>query len=152
MIRCLLALTDGSEPATAAVETAIDLARSIGPEARLHVAAVIDYVEIPGMLSKPPPGAPDLLTVQAHNALEAAKSAAAAAGVAIEAHLLKGDVVDSILACAGEIGADMLVAGVTARSKLARFVLGSVVADLVRATDLPVTVVRRPIGVDEKDG
>jgi nucleotide-binding universal stress UspA family protein len=46
----------------------------------------------------------------------------------------------------------MLVAGVTARSKLARFVLGSVVADLVRATDLPVTVVRRPTGVDEKDG
>ena len=37
LIRCVLAATDGSETAIAAVETATQLTVSLGPHARMHV-------------------------------------------------------------------------------------------------------------------
>lgn len=143
MIRCVLAMTDGSEPATAAVDTAVDLTLSLGPSAELHVAAVIDYVGVPSVLSKRPADAPDLLAEQAQEALALAAAAAFAKGLEVRTHLLTGEVVASILATAQEVGADMLVAGVHGRNRLVRMVMGSVVSNLVRATELPVVVVRR---------
>jgi nucleotide-binding universal stress UspA family protein len=142
VFRCVLAATDGSDAALAAVRTAIELAESFGAEARLHVAAVIDYAGVPSVLAKAPEAAPDLLTEQAEEALRLAYVAAFAAGVEVQTHLLTGGVVEMLLECAQEIGADVLVAGVQVRNRLARIVMGSTVGDLVRESGLPVLVVR----------
>jgi nucleotide-binding universal stress UspA family protein len=142
MIRCVLLATDGSEAACAAVRTAIDLTQSLGPDARLHVASVVDYVEVPSVLGKHPPSAPDLLWEQAEEALNDAAAGIRKAGLAVETHLLHGDVVDALLKCAAEVRADVLVAGAQGLNPLVRLVMGSAVARLVRSTTLPVVVVR----------
>jgi nucleotide-binding universal stress UspA family protein len=142
MMRCVLVATDGSEPSIKAVQTAIELASSFGPQGRLHVASVVDYVAVPGNMGKQPAGAPDLLTEQANGALQQAQAATAAAGMDAQMHLLTGDVVEVILACAAEVGADLLVAGMHGRNRLARLVIGSVTGRLVRTSQLPIVVVR----------
>jgi nucleotide-binding universal stress UspA family protein len=144
MIRCVLVATDGSRAAEAAVKTGIELARSLGPDARLHVASAIDYAPVPGVLAKHPKGAPDLLADQATSALAFASAAATAAGLTAENHLLNGDIVAAILACAEKIGADIIVAGYHGHNPIVRLVMGTVVGNLVRSTTLPVVVVRPP--------
>ena len=144
MIRCVLVATDGSEASLAAVRTAVDLTASLGPDARLHVAAVIDYAGVPGVLAKQPPEAPDLLAEEAEGALVSAMAAVAEAGLDAQQHLLRGEVVEALLDRAAEVGADILVAGFHGRNRLARLVMGSVVGHLVRSTTLPVVVVRSP--------
>lgn len=144
MIRCVLVATDGSDASLAAVRVAAELTASLGADARLHVAAVVDYAGVPGVLAKRPADAPDLLTEEAQAALESAATILVADGVQAEAHLLHGEVVEALLACAAEAGADIMVAGFHGRNRLARLVMGSVVGKLVRSTDLPVVVVRAP--------
>jgi len=142
MIRSVMVATDGSEASMAAVRTAVELTASLGPEALLHVAAVVDYAGVPGVLAKQPPAAPDLLTDEARKALDRAGGIAAEAGLPAERHLLHGEVVEALLTCAAEHAVDILVAGFHGRNRLARLVMGSVVGKLVRSTHLPVVVVR----------
>ncbi|MBV8490379.1 MAG: universal stress protein [Candidatus Eremiobacteraeota bacterium] len=144
MIRTVLVATDGSDAALDAVRTAADLARSLGPDARLHVVSAVDYIAVPGPLGKAPDGAPDLLKEQANEALEAARAAVSAGGGVprAEFHVVAGDVVDGVLDCAREVGADILVAGFHGRNRLVRIVMGSVVGRLVRASPVPVVVVQ----------
>lgn len=142
MIRTVLVATDGSDASLAAVRTAVDLTTSLGPQARLHVAAVVDYAGVPEVLAKHPPDVPDLLTDEAESALESAMMIVTGAGLAAERHLLHGEVVGALLECAAEVSADILVAGFHGRNRLARIVMGSVVGNIVRSTTLPVVVVR----------
>src|SRR5271155_3453128 len=100
MIRTVLVATDGSEVADAAMRAGIDLACSLGPDARLHAASAVDYVEVPTLLAKHPPGVPDLLAEEATSALEAAVEIARQAGIELTTHLLRGDAVEGLLACA----------------------------------------------------
>lgn len=144
-MRCVLAATDGSEPSIAAVETAIALTLSLGPEARLHVGSVVDYAGVPSVMAKQPEGAPDLLAEQAEAALRQATEATAAAGLDAQMHLLTGSVAEAILECAHEVGADLLVTGFAGRNRLARLVMGSVCGSLVRIADIPVVVVGHPV-------
>ncbi|MEO6836194.1 MAG: universal stress protein [Candidatus Tumulicola sp.] len=144
MIACILVATDGSEASAAAVDVAIELTQSLGPDARLHVAAVVDYAGVPSVLAKHPAGAPNLLAEAADDALARAAAAVAAAGTAAQTHCLNGDVVEAILACATEVGADLLVAGFRGRNRFARLVMGSVCGQLVRVSAVPVLVVRGP--------
>lgn len=141
MMRCVLVATDGSDESRAAVDTGIELVRSLGSDARLHVASVINYAGVPDVMAKQPPGAPDLLAEQADASLEQAREATAAAAMPVEFHLLHGDVVDALLACAREVGADLFVAGYHGRNRLARLVMGSVAGSLVRAAEIPVVIV-----------
>jgi nucleotide-binding universal stress UspA family protein len=142
MIRSVLVATDGSDASMAAVRTAVELTVSLGAEARLHIAAVVDYAGVPGVFAKQPPEAPDLLTEEAEAALERAAEIVAEAGLPAERHLLHGEVVEALLACATQHAADVLVAGFHGRNRLARLVMGNVVGKLVRSTHLPVMVVR----------
>jgi nucleotide-binding universal stress UspA family protein len=142
MFRTVLVATDGSDEATAAVRKAVELTLSLGPEASLHVASVVAYAGVPSMLAKQPPDAPDLLADQAQEALQLAGAEAFAAGLQVETHLLTGEVVSTVLECAEQIGADVLVIGFRGRNRLAAIVMGSVAGHLVRSTTLPVLVVR----------
>ena len=141
MMRCVLVATDGSDESRAAVETGIELLRSLGPDARLHVASVISYAGVPGVMAKQPPGAPDLLAEEANASLEQAREIARAAAMPAEMHLLNGDTVDALLDCARRVGADLFVAGYHGRNRLARLVMGSVAGKLVRASEIPVVIV-----------
>lgn len=143
MIRTVLVATDGSEVADAAVRTGINMTISLGPEARLHVATAVDYVEVPTVLAKHPADAPDLLAEEASSALAAALALARNSGIELTTHLLRGDAVEGLLACAGQIGADILVVGAQGRSRIARVLFGSVASLLVRDGRLPVVVVSR---------
>ena len=142
MFRTVLAATDGSDEAMTAIRAAIELVRSLGAGASLHVASVIAYAGIPDMLSKQPTDAPDLLADQAQSALQLAGAAAYASGIPVELHLLTGEIVPSLLECAEKIQADVLVAGYRGRNRLAAIVMGSVPGHLVRSTTIPVMVVR----------
>jgi nucleotide-binding universal stress UspA family protein len=144
MIQRVLVATDGSEAAMAAVNTAVELTRSLGADASLHIASVIAYAAVPSMLAKQPAGAPDMLGEESEEALQLAAAAAFAQGVEVRTHLLSGEVVAALLTCASEIEADILVAGYHGRNRLARLVMGSISGDLVRSTTLPVVVVRSP--------
>lgn len=141
MMRCVLVATDGSDESRAAVETGIELVRSFGPDARLHVATVISYVGVPEVMAKRPPAAPDLLAEAAEIALAQARDIVAAAGMTAGEHLLHGDVVDALLECAHRTGADLLVAGYHGHNRLTRLVMGSVAGKLVRASQIPVVIV-----------
>lgn len=142
MFRTVLVATDGSDEAMTAVRAAIELVRSLGAGASMHVASVIAYADLPAMLAKQPTDAPDLLAEQAQSALQLAGSAAYAAGILVETHLLTGEIVPSLLECAEKTGADILVAGYRGRNRLAAIVMGSVAGQLVRSTTIPVMVVR----------
>jgi nucleotide-binding universal stress UspA family protein len=143
MIRTVLVATDGSEAAEVAVRTAAELTLSLGPKAYLHIAGVVHYADVPSLLAKHPAAAPDLLGDQIAEALASATVIAQGAGVPFEVHRVEGDIVDSILACADAVKADILVSGALGRGRLARFVLGSITEKLVRSTTLPVVVVTR---------
>jgi nucleotide-binding universal stress UspA family protein len=144
MYKTVMVATDGSDSADHAVQTAIELTRSLGSGARLHIVAVVNYVDVPGPLGKHPEGAPDLLGDEVTQALATAEKLAASSGVNYQVHRLEGEVVDSILKCAVDTATDVLVLGATGRSRLARLVLGSIAEKLVRSTHLPVMVVRAP--------
>jgi nucleotide-binding universal stress UspA family protein len=142
MFRVILVGTDGSDAAAAAVATAVELAQSFGPDAALHVATVINYVGVPKLLARQPPNAPDLLGEEAEESLERAAAICAQHGVEPVLHRLRGEIVEALLACADEIGAQLLVIGAHGRSGFVQMLLGSVPRRLVYATSLPVVVVR----------
>jgi len=144
MMRTVLVATDCSDEAMAAVRKAVELSLSLGAGAELHVAAVVEYVPVPTMLGKQPPEAPDLLAEQAEEGLQLAAAQAFSSGLDVRTHLLHGDVVDALLECAREVGADLLVAGFRGRNRLVRLVMGSTLGKLVRSTTIPVMVVREP--------
>jgi nucleotide-binding universal stress UspA family protein len=137
--------TDGSDAALAVLRTGAELVASLGTAAQLHVVSVVDYAGVPSMLAKQPPGAPDLLAEEAARALAQAEAFCAESGVPVRTHLLHGDVVEAILACAREVGADLLVAGLHGHNRLVRLVMGSHVGNLIRSTTLPVVVVRSEV-------
>lgn len=144
MFRTVLVATDGSDEAMAAVRKAVELTLSLGAGASLHIASVVAYADIPSILAKRPPDAPDLLADQAQEAVQLAAAEAFAAGLQAQTHLLSGEVVSAILECAENVGADVLVAGYRGRNRLAAIVMGSVAGKIVRSTAIPVMVVREP--------
>lgn len=128
----------------AAVRKAVELTLSLREGAKLHVVSAIDYAAVPSMLAKQPADAPDLLAEQAEEALQLAAADAFAAGIEVETHLVNGEVVASILGCAQEVQADLLIAGFQGRNRIVRLVMGSVAGSLVRSAVLPVLLVGVP--------
>ena len=58
--------------------------------------------------------------------------------------LLEGDPAEVIVAAAAKAGCDLIVVGSAGRTGMRRLLLGSVAERVVRAADIPVTVVRKP--------
>ena len=65
-------------------------------------------------------------------------------GVSIEGQLKQGDAREVLPSLAGSLGAALIVVGSHGRRGLARALLGSVAEAIVRASTVPVTVVRQP--------
>lgn len=139
--RSVLVATDGSEPATHALDQGVTLAAETG--AALHLLSVVE-TGAPGGL-----GSADValgaLETAAERVLGDAVARAAAAGVdPVDSTVVSGlSVAEAIEAYAGTEDVSLVVVGTHGRTGLGR-VLGSVADRLVRAATVPVLVVRGP--------
>lgn len=151
----LVVAFDGSAEARRALHVAFDFADALGAGTDVHVVSVVDYVSLPGGLTKAPAGAPDILASDAETELRVADEIATAAGRRITTRVLRGPVVSEILKYAQEIGATLILVGTHGRKGVARAVLGSTCESLVRQSEIPVLTVRaaaRPDVVEPQSG
>jgi nucleotide-binding universal stress UspA family protein len=150
-IRELLAPLDGSPAGEAALEPAVDLARSTG--AAIHLLQVA--VPIPMMVYANPQavgGAPyydsawdDQVLVQARAYIEGVRARLRRLGLCVTGEArIKQSVPEAIRTAADRVEADLIVMSTRARSGPARAFLGSIADEVIRTAPCPVLLVRRP--------
>ena len=137
-LKTILVPLDGSIVAEGALEPAVDLARAAGAKlvllraAEAHPMPIADPVEAQVSVMG---GAQDYLA--------GARDRVMAAGVAdVEVSAWYGSPVNAIVEAARFRGADMIVMSSHGRSGVARLVMGSVTESVLRATTVPVLVIR----------
>ncbi len=121
----ILVPTDGSGPATAALEYAAAIAAA--NDATVHVLYVTET----------PPDEED------EEVVATAREWVTDAGAAVDEEVVQGEPDETICEYAAERGVDGIVMGTQGRQGLERFVLGSVTESVVRNATVPVLVVRR---------
>lgn len=141
MYETILVPTDGSEPAGAAVEHAIDLASSTG--ATLHALSIVDSAAY-ASLDVSSQSVLDSLEARATEATESIAETAADAGVDTVTEVSVGSPHEQITDYADAVGADLIVMGTHGRTGLDRVLLGSVTERVVRGASCPVLTVRAP--------
>jgi nucleotide-binding universal stress UspA family protein len=133
----LLAPTDGSEPATQAVDVATEIADQ---ETTLHVLSAIDTAAFGGSDTLQQYGTLESETSEvAESAADRARSAGA--GDVVEAVEHGPSIPAAIRSYAEEAAADCIVMGTHGRTGLDRILLGSVTEAIVRSADRPVLIV-----------
>ncbi len=150
----ILLAVDGSEEATLAAQTAVDLSNKTSSE--LHIAHVV-YLETPFYLtplySTPEaPRATSRLVEEAREEIkreaqslldEQVKQIEGAGGTVAEAHLRTGRPEAEIVTLAEEIDAGLIVLGSRGVGGLRRALMGSISDSVVRHAHCPVLVVRK---------
>jgi nucleotide-binding universal stress UspA family protein len=145
----ILLATDGSEEATLAAQTAVDIADKTNSELHVVYVGVLVY----GYPSSDPsypvpdyvymPQIQENLEQQARKALDAeAERVKAAGGRVVEAHLSMGSPDAEIVKLADDIGAGLIVMGSRGLGGIRRALIGSVSDSVVRHAHCPVLVVR----------
>ena len=147
----ILLATDGSEEATLAAQTAIDLANKTGSELHVEYARIPPYsrafyegyeegVDVGAYLQDES----EELTRRGQGLLdEQVRKIKAAGGSVAQAHLRVGRPDGEITALADEIGAGLIVMGSRGLGVMRRALLGSVSDSVVRHAHCPVLVVRK---------
>jgi nucleotide-binding universal stress UspA family protein len=135
----VLVPVDGSDPARAALELALD----DHPDAELLLLHVVD----PGRAllqygAGDLDAATDAAQATADRLLAAAAELAASRGVAVETEVGFGDPARTILEYAALDGVERVYLGSHGRSGVTRVLLGSVAETVTRRSPVPVTVVR----------
>jgi nucleotide-binding universal stress UspA family protein len=137
-IDTILVPLDGSRVAEAALMPAVDLAREVHAKvvllraAEAHPLTMADLVE-----------SQVAVMGEAQDYLAAARARVMAAGVAdVEVSVWYGAPVESIVAAARFRDADLIVMSSHGRSGVARLVMGSVTERVLRATTVPILVIR----------
>jgi nucleotide-binding universal stress UspA family protein len=142
-VKRILAPTDFSPGAEAAVRWAIALGKAFGAEVTL--LNVMDLrlpviADLPGEMAMA--AMPDLLEqVRTESAVQTKKLAARFPGA--KTLLREGIPRSMILQVGGEIGADLIVMGTHGRTGLAHVFFGSVAEHVVRHSTVPVLTVRQ---------
>jgi nucleotide-binding universal stress UspA family protein len=150
----ILVATDGSTACTKAIETAIELARSLGAElVALAVAPGPEAADVDLSAATDPLGAAEEATMaltrhvpEAAEAIaagwaRAAAEQAAVAGVSARPVVWEGPTGESIIAAGRAEQADLIVVGSHSGRTLGRIVLGGVPEHVVRHSPIPVMVV-----------
>lgn len=130
---------DGSEPADAALDHAIE---QFGAD-RITALSVMDAVD--GATAWGPGSADDWLTTaeeRSEAVLSEAEERAAGAGVDLETDSIVGRPARAIIEYADDHEVDHVVIGSHGRDGISRVLLGSVAETVVRRSPAPVTVVR----------
>lgn len=136
----ILLPTDGSEPAVAATEYAVILAKTFGATIKaIFVDTGLEALEYPEEVMD------EDVYEGVHPSVKGlviAKTMCERNGVACEVELIEGGIAKRIVATAQEWGADMIVVGDTGRTGLKRIALGSVAETVVKGSPIPVVVVK----------
>ena len=138
--RSVLVPTDGSDPASAALDLAVDVARA--DEAALHLLSVVDVASLG--VDVRADIAVDSLEESAREILETAERTAAAAGVDPAATRVEFGtaIARAVRSYVADNDVDLIVVGTHGRTGFDRYVLGSVTEKLVRTATVPVLTVR----------
>ncbi|AQL41470.1 hypothetical protein BV210_01515 [Halorientalis sp. IM1011] len=139
MYERILIPTDGSTGTAHVAMQAIDLAEQY--DGTVYVLHVVD--ETASSLLEAT-GSKNELEEQGQRAVERIERMAQVHGVDTVTEIETGDPATTILDYAGEIDADVIVAGTHGRSGVERRLIGSVAERLVRHADCPVMTVRLP--------
>jgi nucleotide-binding universal stress UspA family protein len=139
MIKKMLVPYNGGEQANAAFNFALDLAKSYGSE--LHVLSVIQLPEPPTEVET------EAILENSTNYYEklfkALNTKAQEAGIKISTKVVNGHAEDQILNEAEKGGYDVIVMGHQTRSKLGKWLLGSVTDRVVDHAQCTVIVVKK---------
>lgn len=137
----ILVPTDGSEGAEAAIDPAVDIARTY--DARLHALSVIDTMALGVDVRSRT--ILEALEESAQSAVETIEEHATQASVsAIETAIEHGNPYRGIHSYVEEHDIDLVVMGTHGRSGIERYLLGSVAEKTVRTSPVPVMTVRQP--------
>ena len=148
-LRKILVAYDESHFARAALNLAVDVGKLAG--AGLSVVKVNGPMDFLMLSSWAEPGSATRLKAQLDELdkadkklLDGAKSAAAQKGMEISAELLSGvNIAEVLIRHAGEINADMIVAGTLGHGLLGGLLVGSVTRNLISVSKFPVLVVKQ---------
>jgi nucleotide-binding universal stress UspA family protein len=135
----ILAANDGSPGGQKALAAAIALARQLSAE--LHMVTVEELPRFPASIDE----VAEEKEEASHRlapVIAAAKADAAAAGVAIETHLVPGHVADAVIGLIKTLQADLLVVGFMGHSQLYERIIGGTTDPLVRLAPCAVLVVK----------
>jgi nucleotide-binding universal stress UspA family protein len=138
----IVVAADGSEPSSAAISAAIELARATDDE----LVFVTAWQELHGDFGLPyatllAPDATEIERAWARDTLDAVTSLAARAGIAAEAVCRHGRPAAEIVAVARERDARLIVIGSHGFGPIEGLLLGSVSAAVLRHAHCPVLVV-----------
>lgn len=141
MLKALVPV-DGSLTSLRAVEHVVKLVQGREPMSVLLVNVQVppDSWEVASFLKDSEVAA--LQDGRGNDALDAAGALLDAAGVSYERCVLHGPVAGSIVAKAHEAGCDKIIMGARGESLLEEILIGSTTQEVIRATDIPVTVVK----------
>jgi nucleotide-binding universal stress UspA family protein len=142
----VLAATDLSDPSLPAISAGAAAAKRSG--ARLVVVSALDWTPFApgaaaGLLGNLPAVPPAELQGQVRDALRSTlEQALARLGAVGEARVLDGPPAGTVVSCAEELGAELVVVGTHGRTGLARLALGSVAEHVIRNAGCSVLAVR----------
>jgi nucleotide-binding universal stress UspA family protein len=140
--------TDGSDPATVAVDHAIAIAEQF--DARMHVVSIVDVGDLATRVDYTPPTmALERVREERKEATEAIAERAREAGLDVRTEIREGFPAEDLLDYAAEEGIDLLAMGTHGRTGLNRFLLGSTTERIIRHADAPVLAVNARDRTDE---
>ncbi len=134
----ILVAVDGSPITRNVLAAAADLTRHYGSE--LHCIYIIETGWSEGDTAREP-GIPEL-EEESRTMLKDFETEIARMGVQAIMHLKRGQPGESILAAAGDIGADLIVIGSVGKSQISRMLSGSVSTHVVSHSPVATLVIR----------
>jgi nucleotide-binding universal stress UspA family protein len=145
MFKSIVVGTDGSDTATQAVRSAVELAKSVG--ARLDIVSAYEPVSEQRLKQERKETPEDLQWAinpreDVDATLDAAASVARESGVEVEVFPRQGDPADAVLDVAEERGADLVVVGNKGMTGAKRFLLGSVPNKVSHHAPCSVLIIR----------
>ena len=137
----ILIATDGSEYTKNSIDYGIDLAKNT--QAKLHVIYVIDTAAFASLpMDAAWESMYELLKQEGDEATRYVAEKAESEGLEVEKLTVEGHPAEEIIKYAEKNSMSLIVMGTLGKSGLDRFLLGSVAEKVVRASKIPVLVVR----------
>ena len=133
----ILVAADGSKFSEAAVEEAINYARSYD-----GCLSVVSAVDVTDEFEAQAPGLLDKMIAKARAYLEDLKKKITEAGIKAEIFVRQGEPYEVIIDLASQLNADTIVMGTHGRTGITRIFMGSVTARVIGHAPCPVLVVK----------
>lgn len=146
LINRILAPTDFTVNASAAIETAADLAREF--DAALTLLHVVDIPSYKGIFFEGEIHTPDEMARQfAMDQLSELKEQAMFAGLEVQVEVISGRIYKTIIEEAEKIKADLIVMGAHGLTGLEQLILGTNARRVVHLASMPVLTVKSPLKI-----